>query len=443
MKSGIREVTLNAAIEMMPSSRQERMLESTARSLLARTRLAAAKFPETRGVFLGGSYAKGTWLPQHVDLDVFVRIDPDTPEEEFEKIGLAVGKTATKGFPQGKKYAQHPYTEALVGGIRVNIVPCYAVEKGDWKSAADRSLFHAKIVSSLRESDKTQIRLLKMFMIAAGVYGAEIEVRGFSGYVAEVLVMEHGGLKETLRYFATMKLRADGYPFHLHDPVDEGRDLGIAVSGEKLGRMILASREFLNNPSGAYFVKMRGFEHSELRKRVVAVVFSHPVMSEDTLWGELRRAARQMVRHLELHGFTVARCMAASDNTRSSAILIIPEYDTLPAFEQRIGPAVDRRKDLKAFISANRQRAELVWVDDDARARILRPRKHTKLTDFLQDTLKGKVGQSVSSHELDRGLKRSGSVISGARLEQKAKTSKWLDIGIKEIVSDAFGIRQD
>ena len=143
-----------------PSSEEEEAIGRLAKRLLAKTGQAASRFRETRGVLVGGSYAKGTWLPSHVDLDIFVRLDPSTPDPEFERIGLRIGKAATMGYPTGKKFAQHPYTEATVEGVRVNIVPCFDVKKGEWKSAADRSPFHVSLVRKLSEVEKTQVRLL-------------------------------------------------------------------------------------------------------------------------------------------------------------------------------------------------------------------------------------------------------------------------------------------
>ncbi len=435
------KVLREATSLVRPSAEGEREISTLANSLLRKTRRAAARYPEARGALLGGSFAKGTWLPGHVDLDIFVKIDPATPEDRFEEIGLAVGATATRGYPRGKKYAQHPYTEAMVEGIRVNIVPCFAVGKRHWKSAADRSPFHVQLVKRLPEDQKTQIKLLKRFMNAVGVYGAEIETQGFSGYVAEVLVMKCGNLEGVLKYFAVFKPHSEERLFSLPDPVDEGRDLAIAVSREKLGRIILASREFLRNPGMAYFQQLRGKNRPSVRGNVVAVVFSHQLLSEDTLWGELRKTMKHVVRHLEVSGFRVARSMAASDNEKSSAILLIPEFANLPELEQRVGPTVDRGKDVEAFIASNKKDAKLVWVDEDARIRLLRPREYVRLDDLLKDVVKGRAGPIGASSELGKGMKRSAVVLNGAPLERAASKSKWLKKGIREIVSDAIGTR--
>ncbi|MDA4125286.1 MAG: CCA tRNA nucleotidyltransferase, partial [Thaumarchaeota archaeon] len=355
----LHSVLEGAASGVNPSPAVQRRITSLADSLLRKTRKAAARYSETRGVVLGGSFAKGTWLPKYVDLDIFVKVDPSTPESRFEEVGLAVGSIATRGFPRGKKYAQHPYTEATIDSVRVNIVPCYAVNRGEWKSAADRSPYHVQLVKGLSQDKKTQIRLLKRFMKAIGVYGAEIQVQGFSGYVAEVLVLKHEDLEGVLSFFANFKPSGKERLFTLPDPVDERRDLAIAISPEKLGRMVLAAREFLSRPSTAFFRQMQGKDHPSMRKEVVALPFSHQELSEDTLWGELRKTTRHIVRHLEVSGFRIARSMAASDNARSSAILLIPEFFVLPELEQRVGPTVDRGKDVEAFLASNRKDAKL------------------------------------------------------------------------------------
>ncbi len=441
MKS-VERILREATPLVTPTPEVLRKVGALADSLLRKTRKAAARYPETKGALLGGSFAKGTWLPKHVDLDIFVKIDPATPEARFEEVGLGVGAVATRGYPRGKKYAQHPYTEATVDGIRVNIVPCYAVKRGEWKSAADRSPFHVQLVKGLTGERKTQIKLLKRFMKAVGVYGAEIQVQGFSGYVAEVLVMKLGSLEGVLRYFANFKPHDGERLFTLPDPVDERRDLAIAISPEKLGRMILASREFLRRPSAAFFRQMRGKRRPSMCGDVIAVVFSHRELSEDTLWGELRKTTRHIVRHLEVSGFKIVRSIAASDNSRSSAILLIPEFFDLPDLEQRVGPTVARGKDVEAFLGANRKGARLIWVDEAARVRLLRPRQYVRLEALLKDIAKGRAGQVGASAEMSRGMKRSAVVLRGTALEKATRSSRWLDAGIGEIVSDAIGTRQ-
>lgn len=437
--TALEEVIRTATPLVLPTKREAEGISKLARALLRKTAKAAERFPETRGAILGGSYAKGTWLPKLVDIDIFVKIDPSTQESRFEEVGLAVGAAATAGHPRGKKYAQHPYTEAEVNGTRVNIVPCFAVPKGKWKSAADRSPYHVNLVKRLPESKKTEVKLLKRFMKAVGVYGAEIEIQGFSGYMAEVLVISRGSLEGVLRYFAEFSPSNEERYFSVPDPVDERRDLAIAVSREKLGRFVLACREFLRSPNEGYFQRMRGKSRPSMKDNVVAVVFSHRRLSEDTLWGELRRTTKHVVRHLEVSGFKIARALAASNNENSSAVLLIPEYTALPHLEQRVGPTIDRRKDVAAFIKSNGGRSRLIWVDDEARVRVLRKRPYVELDAYLGQVVRGKAGPVGASAEMAGGMKRSAVVLTGNSLARAAKKSRWLSDGVTEIVTDALG----
>jgi tRNA nucleotidyltransferase (CCA-adding enzyme) len=432
--------TLADASELVdPQPNLREKVGSLANSLLEKTSRAASKYHQTRGAILGGSFAKGTWLPEEVDIDIFVKFDPATPDDEFERIGLAVGAAATRGYPRGKKFAQHPYTEATVDGIKVNVVPCFDVRDGRWKSAADRSPYHVDLVRVISEETKTQVRILKQFMKAVGVYGAEIQTQGFSGYVAEVLVMKHGSFVDVLKWFSKLVPGDRGRLFALPDPVDEGRDLGVAVSAEKLGVMVLASREFLRRPGLGFFRSMSGKPRPSLRRSVVGVVFTHRSMSEDIVWGELRRTTRHVVKHLEAKGFGVARSLAASNNSDSSAILLIPESLELPHVEQRMGPRVDREKDVGAFISSNRKDSLLVWVDGEARVRLLKPREYVSLTGLLRDIASGKAGHVGASLELEKGMKKGAQVLHGATLARAASKAKWLDKGVREITTDAIG----
>jgi len=435
------QVVRVASALVAPSEQERKRIGRVARLALSRTRAASARFPEVRGVVLGGSFAKGTWLPESADIDIFVKVAPTAPESRFEEVGLAIGAEAMRGYPRGKMYAQHPYTEASVDGVKVNIVPCYAVARGHWMSAADRSPFHVTLVKGLSDGQKTQVRLLKRFMKAVGVYGAEIETQGFSGYAAEVLVMQHGSFVAVLRYLAGYKAKGDDLLFSLLDPVDPTRDLGNAVSGEKLGRLVLACREFLSRPQRGFFERMAGKARTSIAESVVAVVFRHRRLSEDILWGELRKTVRHVVRHVEGRGFRIARAMAASNNSDRSALLFIPEFASLPAIEQRVGPTVDMRKETHEFILRNRGRAKLVWVDDDARVRLLQERDYTSLDRLLEDIAKGRTGPVGASEEVARGMAKSARVLSGRQLLRLAESEQWMRNGIREISSDAIGTR--
>ena len=141
---------------------------------------------------LGGSYAKDTWLNLETDIDIFILFPIDFKEEEFEKLGIKIGKTALKNHNPKLRYSEHPYVEGIINKVKINIVPCYDVEIGNWMSSADRTPFHSRLIESkFNDKMRSETRLLKLFMKSLEIYGAEIKIKGFSGYVCEVLILKY------------------------------------------------------------------------------------------------------------------------------------------------------------------------------------------------------------------------------------------------------------
>ncbi|HEU4984549.1 MAG TPA: CCA tRNA nucleotidyltransferase, partial [Nitrososphaera sp.] len=303
-----------------PTAAEEKKITAVAEE--AKRLVEQSRTPEVRDVIFGGSFAKGTWLRGDADIDIFVKIDPSVSEERFEKLGVEIGSNALKKYGPKLRYSDHPYVEAIVRGTRINIVPCYDVQKGQWKSAADRSPFHTQyITETLDAARKEQVRLLKKFLKSAGIYGAEISTGGFSGYVSEVLIAKYGLLKDALAAAAEFKQGqvisvgdydkdvAKGFssPLVIIDPIDPRRNLGTAVSPESAGRLTLAARAFLRSPSEKFFARQKPRVNKKLYRNVLVVEFSHRERSPDTIWGQLKRSANSISKQLEIAGFTVFR----------------------------------------------------------------------------------------------------------------------------------------
>src|SRR5690606_17962637 len=183
----------------------------------------------------------------------------------------------------------HPYVEAFVKNVRINVVPCFDVEQGKWQSAADRSPFHTEFISRNFDDEKRkQARLLKKFLKSMGIYGAEISTSGFSGYVSEVLVHKYGSFEETLRAAAEWQerqvvssiecdpdvIKGFNSTVIIIDPIDNRRNLGTAISSESVGRFMLAARSFLARPSVKFFKGYRrGADARKLYSNVLVAEF--------------------------------------------------------------------------------------------------------------------------------------------------------------------------
>src|SRR5579864_3598389 len=193
---------------VIPDCTEVRKLEGVALKVSTRLKETFAKEsadpkPE---IVLGGSYARGTWLKGNHDIDFFLQYPEDYTREKLESVAIRYATEAVQGYRVKLRYAEHPYVEAFAEDVRVNLVPCYKVAPGQWRSAADRSPYHTKYISAkLDERLKLEARLFKKFVKISGVYGAEVKIQGFSGYACEVLVMWRGPFLKTLEGLSKLK----------------------------------------------------------------------------------------------------------------------------------------------------------------------------------------------------------------------------------------------
>ncbi|HEY6756162.1 MAG TPA: CCA tRNA nucleotidyltransferase [Nitrososphaera sp.] len=405
-----------------PTHGQEHRIARVAQEAKALVDSYVTGLDEVVDVVFGGSFAKDTWLPNHADIDIFVRIKPSVGIEKFEELGREIGSKALKNYGPKLRYSDHPYVEVFVKKVRVNVVPCYDVEQGKWQSAADRSPFHTEYISShFDDEKKRQARLLKKFFKSVGIYGAEISTEGFSGYVSEVLVLKHCSFESVLRAAADWQerqiiavcdydadfVKAFNSPVIIIDPVDSRRNLGSAISPQSVAKFMLAARVFLENPSLEFFKegryrggRRRGARDKSLLQNVLVVEFSHKKKSPDIIWGQVKRSINAMTKQLELAHFEVLRSSCITDETSSAALAFLLESITLPTYAKKKGPEIFRRKDTASFLANRKIRPLAVWVDREMRIEMLMERKATDARKFAKSLLVNHPENSGISKEL-------------------------------------------
>lgn len=385
-----------------PTHSQERRIAKVAQEAKTHVDSYVAQLDDVVDVLFGGSFAKGTWLPDHADIDIFVKIKPSVGIEKFEEMGREIGSEALKSYGPKLRYSDHPYVEVFVKKVRVNVVPCYDVEQGKWQSAADRSPFHTRYISSNFDDEKRrQARLLKKFLKSVGIYGAEISTEGFSGYVSEVLVLKYSSFENLLRAAADWQekqiiavsdydsdfVRVSNSPVIIIDPVDSRRNLGTAISPESVAKFMLAARKFLEKPSLDFFKEGKYRRGTiKLLPNVLVVEFSHEKKSPDIIWGQLKRSLSAIAKQLELAHFEVLRSSCVTDEKSSAALAFLLESITLPPYTKRKGPEVFRRKDTASFLS-NRKKPLASWVDREMRIAMVIERRATDARKFVKSLL--------------------------------------------------------
>ena len=354
----------------IPVKQEQEKIGALAEKLLALVKKESSNFLEVVSVELGGSFAKGTWLKGKLDFDIFVKMKKETDEKQFEEIGKKIGFASMKKYHPYVRYSEHPYVEAVVEDTKVNVVPCYDVEKGQWKSSADRSSFHTRfILEQLDEEKKNEVRLLKKFLRGIDIYGAEIAMEGFGGYVSEVLIYYYGSFMKVLEAAANFAQgQVIGSPTKkfetalvLIDPIDSNRNLGTAISIQNFGKFILAARAYLKKPSLVFFNGKKPISDAKNLQNVLVVKFSYKHRSPDIIWGQAKRAATSLSGQLELGGFHVLRKGATTDEKSEAAMLFLLHSTTIEKSMVKNGPDVFRKSESENFILRNSTN-QLHWV---------------------------------------------------------------------------------
>lgn len=368
-------------------------------------------------VQLEGSVAKDTWLASEKDIDIFVLLPERYSREGFMKVLEAAKRISDGKFLEA--YAEHPYLEAYINGFTVNIVPCFKVkEASEAKSSVDRTPFHTLYVKSrLNEKIKSEIRLLKAFMHGIGVYGAEIKVGGFSGYLCELITLYYGSFLNVLRAASKWRkgeiIDIEGHyekmeeakkifrndPLIVIDPVDKWRNVASAVKINRLSEFIMASRLFLKEPDMKFFypeetkiystrdllriMKSRGTDLIFVKTGVIKAV-------PDVLWGQLFKSQRALINLIEQFDFEVLRSEVWSDEKNVNIFLFELNSRFLPSIKRHVGPPIEKISNCERFLEKHLNSENTLSgpkIEGD-RLVVYRRRRYTDVVSLLREKLR-------------------------------------------------------
>jgi len=437
MASRLEKILANVWKKTTPSEQERKKVLSLATTLVERVKAAAKKAGFEAHIRVEGSVAKDTWLRGEPDIDIFMQMPTSTPREAFRTVCLNIAKEATKGSRQVERFAEHPYLEAFVNSTRVNIVPCYRAKPGEWISATDRTPYHTDYVKpKLNDRLKGEIRLLKRFMKGIGVYGAEIKVGGFSGYLSELLTLHYESfvnvLKSAANWRQTWTIDYENYykgrenevqkifaePLIVVDPVDKGRNVASAVRKQRLDEFIAASRAFLKQPNLEFFYpkETETFKKEKLlqaiRKRGTALIFIEFGKADavpDILWGQLYKTHRSLRKMLHQNDFSVLRSKVWSNEQDLSVFLFEVEHRLLPTAKKHLGPPIDKRVESENFLRKHMKSPTTLSGPylEDRRWVVEIKRKHTDVVGLFKEKLKRGGRQAGVAELISKALASS------------------------------------
>src|SRR2546427_7602429 len=198
MSTQIQAVLDNIAKRVVPRQAERERMSRLAEGLRGQVQDMLDMAGFAGKVSIQGSYARDTWLSGEADLDIFTSFPPSMDRREWtERVLPAIRKGIEAKTID--RYAEHPYLEFHIDSVRINVVPCYSVEKGQWKSGTDRTPFHTEYMREhLTPEMRLEARLLKRVLKGIRSYGAEIMVGGFSGMLVETLTLHYKSFLDTL-----------------------------------------------------------------------------------------------------------------------------------------------------------------------------------------------------------------------------------------------------
>ncbi len=314
---------------------------------------------------LGGSGAKGTWL-KTFDADIFVIFDYKKFSSRSGKLSDILEKILKKKFKGViRLHGSRDYFQLKQNGITFEIVPILKVSRAEQaKNITDVSPLHSKWV--LRHKKLVnEMKLTKQFCQAQNVYGAESYIRGFSGYICEILAVYYGSFlnlmknaakwndkavidvekyyrgKDVFKLVNTSKLVS---PLIVIDPVQKDRNAAAALSAEKFTAFKKAANEFLDSPSKGFFHKkdLTGIFSEEKSKnnRLIAVKAAPLDGKIDVVGGKLLKVYEFLRQALQKHGFKIIKAGWEWDKKSDAVFCFLFDKKPLPKFVEVEGPPV-------------------------------------------------------------------------------------------------------
>ena len=396
----------------------------------------------TGTVTLQGSFARDTWLRGETDIDIFIRLPTTVDRKDWIDRVLPSIKKHLSQYRIVERYAEHPFLEFRVENIRVNIVPCYNVSKGEWKSATDRTPFHTEFMqTNLTDDLRREARLLKRFAKGIGVYGAEIEVGGFSGMLVDTLALYYGSFIATIKQASNWspgtrleigkppsiidsKKREAGIDLVAIDPVDPDRNLAAAVRPERLWSFVAAGRQFLKDPGQWYFFPPKFARKTKAQfdkqidqrgREIVAVSFRHRELVPDVLWGQLLKLESSMVDMLVREEFQIDRSRIWSDEKHESAILLEVRNSKLSPVRVQRGPPVFKTEDSGGFLTKHLGAPDTFrgpWIEGD-RWMIEKKRRISSIEKLVKTSLRQQAHGVAVPKQIGETLARTVRVNEG------------------------------
>lgn len=345
--------------EIKPKSRKIKEVDDFIRNLKSRIK----QLKISARAIAGGSFAKDTFLKEDHDVDIFVLFDMKYKDEDLSK---HLGKIL-KPFKIESVHGSRDYYK-IKNKLNFEIVPVLDIKKPeDAQNVTDFSPAHVRWFNKNGKKYKDDVRLAKKFCKAMNVYGAESYIKGFSGHVLDILIVNYKGfiplLKSAVKWkpkqvidfykiykgkalFEINKSKTEGNLIVI-DPVQPERNAAAALSDEKLKIFVESAKRFLKKPSKTFFIEKKA-DKEKLKKKGFIVLDVKPKKGkEDVTGAKLLKAFSFLEKGLE--EFKIKKAGWEWDKKNNAFMWFSTESKKLPEKIEWEGPPLTMDNAVKQF----------------------------------------------------------------------------------------------
>ena len=341
---------------------------------------------------LGGSTAKGTWLRGDHDVDVFVKFKSE------KDISDKLEKLLKEKFSNIQRiHGSRDYFQIRRLFLKFEIIPILDIKTTkEAKNITDCSPFHVEwIRNHSDEKIRDEIRLLKQFCKAQKIYGAETHIKGFSGHVADLLVIYyksfHNVIKAATKWKEGTVIKFENKipklnesklsPLIIIDPTEPNRNAAAALSKEKFNRFIEVCKEYLKNPKEDFF-KIKPLELKHIKHKDTIVKILPKEGKKDIVATKMLKCYEYLVKELEKYGFKIEESDFIFNDKKPSLIYFEFKTKTLPKTYKHYGPPTNKKSNVKIFQEKHKN-----IFKEKGKVYTILERKHTNAKDYLKELL--------------------------------------------------------
>jgi tRNA nucleotidyltransferase (CCA-adding enzyme) len=365
---------------------------------------------------LGGSYAKKTFLKNDFDVDIFVKFSYKYADKNISEILF----NAIKSLKIERLHGSRDYFN-LNDKINYEIIPVLDIDNlSKARNITDSSPLHVKWVNeNIKDFQRDEIRITKLFCKSNRTYGAESYISGFSGHVIDILIIYYGSFLKLLEESLNWKEKQviDFYNYHkgnaiknlnvskiqsaliVVDPIAPDRNAAASLCKEKMNEFKKSAEEFLKMPSNKFFKEEKtnlSILKKEAKKNKL-IIFNLKLKKDklDIIGSKIVKSYNFIQNKFINNTFNVINSGWEWDKKENAFLWYILKYEMLEKEFLRIGPPLDQKYHVEIFKSKHKNN-----IIKEKRMCALIKRKYRKAENLAKDLTNNLITERILKIEM-------------------------------------------